>query len=409
MKTPWVPHLWPPPHMNCDVSFANFPPSGDLPDPTGKRVSLDSAWRMHERAGVGGTGDTGRLIAETCKEYRDARNYGLLVPFHQFEFYFQTAEGRASLYVRCPAWWDENWTSPSIAVPLPPVLTYRARMLLPEKEGTPEAEFLWRVFELEWTVLGFRRWCADIAEREIQWRLPPRARAGNTEFVLENCFPISPYSQTTFQEWLLVHDSYKWELRQQSHLVRGPGGNNPAQQETREELLQFLYPNKQNMPQLPNVPSFRLAPLCLPLHPSVLRLLTKERRKSSYRTSSCFPLFACTNRVVRNPTAVRLCPAAGSPEFPEAMAVGRHGLKSRTRHTIVVTLLELRHWPQLFFRACSSASTRRDIRISCRDTPASFSAKTRGPRKYSAINQISAFVRLRASRKARTGNAPCAS
>jgi hypothetical protein len=69
MNTPWIPHLWPPPQTNCDVSFANFPPSGDLPDPTGKGVALDSAWRLRELACVGGTGDPGRLIAETRKEY----------------------------------------------------------------------------------------------------------------------------------------------------------------------------------------------------------------------------------------------------------------------------------------------------------------------------------------------------
>jgi hypothetical protein len=145
-----------------------------------------------------------------------------------------------------------------MAVPLPPVLTYRARMLLPEKEGTPEGEFWWRVFELEWTVLAFGRWCADIAEREIQWRFPPRARAGVTELGIEIVFQESPYSQTTVQEWLREHDSYKWELRQQSHRVREPGGNNPAQQETREEFVR-VYQNKQNMSQLPNVPRVPLS------------------------------------------------------------------------------------------------------------------------------------------------------
>jgi hypothetical protein len=75
-----------------------------------------------------------------------------------------------------------------MAVPLQPVLTFRARMLLPEKEGTPEGELWWSVFELEKTVLVFGPWCADIAEREIQWRLPPRARAGVTELGLEIVF-----------------------------------------------------------------------------------------------------------------------------------------------------------------------------------------------------------------------------
>jgi hypothetical protein len=59
MNTPWVPHLWPPPQTNCDVRFANFPQSGDLPDPTGKGVAHDSAWRLRERARAGGTGDPG--------------------------------------------------------------------------------------------------------------------------------------------------------------------------------------------------------------------------------------------------------------------------------------------------------------------------------------------------------------
>jgi hypothetical protein len=67
MNTPWIPHLWPPPQTNCDVSFANFPPSGHLPDPTGQGVALDSAWRLRELACVGGTGDPGRLISETRK------------------------------------------------------------------------------------------------------------------------------------------------------------------------------------------------------------------------------------------------------------------------------------------------------------------------------------------------------
>jgi hypothetical protein len=47
-------------------------------------------------------------------------------------------------------------------VPIPPVVTYRASMLLSEKKGTPEYDFWWRVMEVEWVVLVFGRWCADI-------------------------------------------------------------------------------------------------------------------------------------------------------------------------------------------------------------------------------------------------------
>jgi hypothetical protein len=87
------------------------------------------------------TGDLGRLVAETRKEYRDARKYQVLVPFQQVEFYAQRGEARDQLYVPCPTWWGEAWTSPAMLVPLPPVVTYRASMLLREKARKIESEF----------------------------------------------------------------------------------------------------------------------------------------------------------------------------------------------------------------------------------------------------------------------------
>jgi hypothetical protein len=78
-----VPYLWPAPQNPCAGNFANFPPTGDLPDPNGDSVALDSVWRLRERTIFGGTGDPGQLAAETRKEYRDARKYQMLVPFQQ--------------------------------------------------------------------------------------------------------------------------------------------------------------------------------------------------------------------------------------------------------------------------------------------------------------------------------------
>jgi hypothetical protein len=57
-----------------------------------------------------------------------------------------------------------------MAVPLPPAITYRVRMLLMEKDGTSEPRFWWMVVEAEWAVLVFGRWCADIPQRGIMWR-----------------------------------------------------------------------------------------------------------------------------------------------------------------------------------------------------------------------------------------------
>jgi hypothetical protein len=83
---PFIVYLWPSPQTPCADNFANFPPTGDLPDPHGGMVEPDSPWRLRERAIQGATGYPGRLAAETRKYYRDARKYRNLVPFQQFEF-----------------------------------------------------------------------------------------------------------------------------------------------------------------------------------------------------------------------------------------------------------------------------------------------------------------------------------
>jgi hypothetical protein len=56
----------------------------------------------------------------------------------------------------------------ALAVPLPPVLTYRGSGLI---RGDP---LNWAIFRSEWTVLVFGRWCADVHYRGIMWRLRPK-------------------------------------------------------------------------------------------------------------------------------------------------------------------------------------------------------------------------------------------
>ena len=250
---PWLPHMWPPLQTPCAGNFANFAPTGDLPDPNGGSVALDSPWRLRECAIRCDTGDPGRLAAETRKEYRDARKYQTLVPFQQVEFYAQRGETRDALYVSCPSWWGEAWTSPAMLVPLPPVVTYRASMLLREKAGTAESNFWWRVFEAEWVVLVFGRWCADVRERNIMWRLPGRARSGLAEIGVKNLFQQSPYSPEEVKVWLADHDAHAWERSYMSHRVRGPCGNIPALIENRVQFVRAYHPPS-GMSDLPRVP-----------------------------------------------------------------------------------------------------------------------------------------------------------
>jgi hypothetical protein len=134
-----------------------------LPDPGGGEVALDSAWALREGTIADGSGDPGRMLGEARKEARDTqRKFNEFVANHQVEFYRQGPPARQSLYPRIPSWWEEVWVSQNT-----PVITYRARSLLPDKSGKPEGEFFEGVLEAEWTALVFGRWCADIPQRGI--------------------------------------------------------------------------------------------------------------------------------------------------------------------------------------------------------------------------------------------------
>jgi hypothetical protein len=87
-------------------------------------------------------GDPGRMVAETRKEARDlTRKYAQVFPYQAVEFYQYSPDARQVLYPSINSWRAEVWVSQKIFVPLPPVLTYRARAFLPDKLGTPEGKF----------------------------------------------------------------------------------------------------------------------------------------------------------------------------------------------------------------------------------------------------------------------------
>jgi hypothetical protein len=79
--------------------------------------------------------------------------------------------------------------------------------------GTPESDFWWRVFEAKWFFLVFGRWCVDIRERNIMWRLPIRACSELAEIGVKNILHLSPYSLEEVQLWLTDHDAHAWESR----------------------------------------------------------------------------------------------------------------------------------------------------------------------------------------------------
>jgi hypothetical protein len=187
-----------------------------------------------------GTGDPGRLIAETKKEYRDStRKSYSLVPFQQVEFYEKNTAARNELYPKRPHWWTGCWLSQNMVVPLPPVTTYHARFLLEERRGTLEYEFWWRVFETEWTAIAFGRWCGDIVQRTIMWALPSQLRANIAEIGVESLLQGSPYKVADVRGWLHAHDHHGWALSTQQYCVRGPTENSP---ELIELLTEFVRP-----------------------------------------------------------------------------------------------------------------------------------------------------------------------
>jgi hypothetical protein len=184
---------------------------------------MDSPWRAREGSISGGTGDPGRMLKEVRKEHRDSiRRAGHVVPFHQIEFYHQTPAIRDELYVLQPTWWEDVWVSQNMCVPLPPVATYKASAFLPRNRGTTSSQFWWLVFEAEWTILVFARWCADIPQRGIMWHLPERLHRNVQILGLEELLQGSPFQVNDVRVWLAHHDKNPWKSLQQRYRIRVP-------------------------------------------------------------------------------------------------------------------------------------------------------------------------------------------
>jgi hypothetical protein len=233
LDSPSVPFRWSNPHHRVEVNRSRFPGTGDLMDPSGSDICLDSAWRLRTASIEGGTGEPGRMLGEIKKEHRDARKHNFLVPYQQVEFYEQTPEARWKYYVLCPEWWREGgWTSQHMFVPIPPCVTYRASRLLSGDAAHPDSPFWWLVFESEWVVLLFGRWCSDIKQRGLMWRLPQRGRAGVQTIGTDRLLRRSSFSPTEVAQWLIDHDNHPWDKTSMSYQVRGPTRDTPAEVET---------------------------------------------------------------------------------------------------------------------------------------------------------------------------------
>jgi hypothetical protein len=74
LDSPSVPFRCSHPQHRIEVNRSRFPGTGDLMDPSGSDIFLDSAWRLRTEMLEGGTGEPGRMLGEIKKEHRDARN-----------------------------------------------------------------------------------------------------------------------------------------------------------------------------------------------------------------------------------------------------------------------------------------------------------------------------------------------
>jgi hypothetical protein len=236
-----VPFRWSIPQTPCAADFRSFPPRGDLLDPDGGDIALDSAWALREGALADDCGDPGRMLAEIRREGRDlTRKYAEFIPYQAVEYYQQSPPARHELYPAIPAWWDEVWVSQRMFVPLPPVLSYRASAFLPNKVGTPEGQFFQLVLEAEWSALVFSRWCSDIPQRGIMWWLSPRLRRNVDELGLENLLHGSTYKLSDVKDWLREHDNHRWSEKQMPYEERGAHSAEPARARTLFEFVRIF-------------------------------------------------------------------------------------------------------------------------------------------------------------------------
>jgi hypothetical protein len=93
------------------------------------------------------------------------------------------------------------------------------------------------VFEAEWISLVFSRFCADIVQRRIMWRLPVRARLGIATMGVVKLLQGSTYGIRDVERWVLDHDMHPWNEKRMSYVRRGPTSDSPA---LTEDLIEFV-------------------------------------------------------------------------------------------------------------------------------------------------------------------------
>jgi hypothetical protein len=141
LSTPWVSGEWRDTLPLDPRQRHSFPRTGDLADPGGSFIALDSAKSLWEGSRQWKTGDPGRLHEEIRQEYLLVDRYRLLVPWQQTEVHNLHSTRRNALYFQAPRWWYvEWWTSVQMFVPLPPFQTYRASYLI--KDSLDSAELI---------------------------------------------------------------------------------------------------------------------------------------------------------------------------------------------------------------------------------------------------------------------------
>jgi hypothetical protein len=126
-------------------------------------------------------------------------------------------------------------------VAIPPCVNYRASLLLGGVWRHAETPFWWLVFESEWVTLLFGRWCTDIQQRGIMWRLPLRGRAVVTTMGVDKLLYKSSLSPSEVEKWLKDHDTHQRDATLMPYKVRGPAQDNPAEIETIQSFVR-IYP-----------------------------------------------------------------------------------------------------------------------------------------------------------------------
>jgi hypothetical protein len=95
------------------------------------------------------------------------------------------------------------------------------------------------VFESEWTVLFFARWCSDVRQRKLMWRLPARLRENVTTMGVDQLFLDSDFPLPVVQQWLTAHDTYDWTSQRRRYRMAGPSRDNPNG--VNQDLVEFAH------------------------------------------------------------------------------------------------------------------------------------------------------------------------